>query len=114
MSIPSPSVRAAQESQKQLARLQSEIEGLRATIARRESQQGNAPSAGQTSNPERFIASARAQLQLLALDFVTLKCCGLGWDPLELYLHYKPGAAPVKQEAIGHDKGSGTPTNSGS
>lgn len=101
MTVAPPSVRAAQESQKQLARLQSEIQGLIATIARRESQQSNAPSHGQTSNPERFISSARAQLKLLALDFVTLKCSGLGWDPVALFLHYKP------PEAIGNDNGTG-------
>lgn len=68
----------------EIANLETRMAGLKELIARRESQQDNAPSEGVYKDPSKFLAAHRKELHDLALNLVVLKCSGNGWDPLEV------------------------------
>lgn len=65
--------------------LEPRIAGLRALIARRESQQGNPQHEGAYTDTSKHIEAAKIELRTVAIDYIALKCAnGGGWDAIEV------------------------------
>jgi hypothetical protein len=73
-----------------ISALETRIAGLKAKIAQREAQQSLGVSEGQHGGrSNRFLESHRKELHDLALNYITLKCSGHGWDPIHVIETYR-------------------------
>lgn len=80
--------------------LETRIAGLKELIARRKSQIGCQQHEGSFSDTSKHIAAAEQLLHDAAVDLITCRCHGGGWDPLDIVERMQaPVRVPVQLPA---------------